>query len=289
MRKASFLFLLSLIFLVACGGLSEEEVMQTAVANVSATQTAEPTATPLPTNTPTPEPTATNTPAPTDTPTPEPTETPLPTDTPEPTATATPASSLVQTELDSGNILYEQMEVGYSIVLPSDWLVLDLTGEDISQMVEEVAAQNESNAFLSQEYVQTIAASGTGFFAVDMSVDSLSDPVPVSINIISQEMEFAPSLEVIMAANAVQIETFFDLTSEVGQQLVMVGELEAAQLSYRLKLVTALGVESEVANTQYIFVENGEIHVVTVSMGVDLVDENQEDARSFAETFELID
>ncbi|MEZ4590743.1 MAG: hypothetical protein R3D55_06320 [Chloroflexota bacterium] len=287
MRKALLIFLLSLLFLVACGGLSEEEVMQTAVANVSATQTAAPTATPLPTDTPTAEPTATNTSVPTNTPIPEPTETPLPTDTPEPTPTATPASSLVRTELDSGDVLYEQTEAGFSLTLSPDWLVLDLTVDDFAQMLSLVGGQNDSLAFFTEDYFETIVASGIRFYAINETVDSLSSPVPISINILLQEETFGLTLEEFMAVNVSQIGNFFDLTSEIGQELLMLGDLEVGRLSYTVNLITALGIESEVSNTQYIVFTDDGIYIITLGMGIELVESYQESARTAVETFRL--
>lgn len=288
--KKGFVFLtLVLLLLTACNAMSEEEVMQTAVANVSATQTAEPTATPLPKDTPTPEPTATDTPVPTNTPTLEPTETPLPTNTPTPTETATPASSLVETTLDSGDILYEQTDAGFSMILSSDWLVIDLSSDDFSQMLEMVGGQNDSLSFFTEDYFQQIIASGIRFYAVNDNIDSLSNPVPMSINILVQEENFGLSLEEFMTVNTAQFENFFDLTSEIEQEVVMLGELEAGRISYTLNLVTALGVESEVANTQYFILANDGLYVITLGMGIELVEEYQEAARTAVETFRLIE
>lgn len=289
MKKGVVLISLVFILLTACNAISEEEVMQTAVAAVSATQTAEPTATPLPTDTPTPEPTATNTPVPTDTATPLPTETPLPTNTPEPTATATPASTLIQTELDSGDILYEQTEAGFALALSPDWLVIDLSSNDFSQMLGVVGGQNESLSFFSEEYFQSIVASGIRFYAVNTGVDSMSNSVPLSINIIIQEEDFGLTLEEFMTVNVAQFENFFDLTSEVEQEVIILGELEVGRIGYTLNLVTALGVPSEISNTQYFVMADGKIFVITLGMGIDLVEQYQESARTAVETFQLID
>lgn len=289
MKKGFVFTTLVLMLLAACNALSEAEVMQTAVAAVSATQTAEPTATPLPTNTPTPEPTATNTPVPTNTATPVPTETPLPTNTPEPTATATPASALIETELASGDILYEQTEEGFALTLSPDWLVIDLSNDDFSQILGGVGAQNESLSFFTEDYFQSIVASGIRFYAINRSVDSLSNSVPVSINVIVQEEDFGLTMDEFMTINVAQFENFFDLTSEVEQEIVMLGDLEAGRISYTMNLVTALGVASDVANSQYFLMVDGKIFIITLGMGIDLVEKYQESARTAVETFQLID
>ena len=289
MKKAIIFISFVFVLFTACNSLSEEEVMQTAVANVSATQTAEPTATPLPTDTPTPEPTATNTPIPTDTPTPAPTETPVPTDTLEPTATATPASSLVETELESGDILYEQTDAGFSIVLSPDWLVIDLSSDDFSQMLGMVGGQNESLSFFTEEYFQQIVASGIRFYALNENVESLSSPVPMSINVLTQEGDLGLSLEEFMTVNTAQFANFFDLTSEIEQEVMMLGDMEVGRISYTVNLVTALGIESEVANTQYLVLTDDGFYIVTLGMGVELVEEYQEAARTAVETFQLIE
>lgn len=290
MKRFLLFIVLALLFLAACGSsLSDEEVAATAVAALSATQTAAPTATPLPpTETPTPEPTATNTPTPEPTETPLPTDTPTPTETPEPTETATPASSLEQTELDNGDILYVDTEVGYSITLPSEWLVFDLSSDDFSRMLGMVAGQNESLSFFSEEYAQTLAASGMKFYAVQGDAESLSNPVPISINVLRQETDFGLDLEDFVALNVGQFESIFDLTSEIEQTSLMLGNDESIRLSYTMNLVTAVGIETEVLNTQYLIISGGKIYIVTVGMGIELAGEYLEPSRAIAETFQLV-
>ncbi len=290
MKKLLLFTVFALFLLTACGSsLSDEEVAATAVAALSATQTAAPTATPLPpTETPTPEPTATYTPTPEPTETPLPTDTPTPTETPEPTATAEPESSLVRTQLDSGEILYTNSEAGFSIELPSEWFVIDLSGDDFSQMVELVVGQNESMSFLSEDYFQSLASSGMKFYAVQGDAESLSNPVPISINILRQETDFGLNLEEFVALNVGQFESIFDLTSEIEQTPLMLGNDESIRLSYTMNLVTAVGIETEVLNTQYLIISGGKIYVVTVGMGIELAGEYLEPARAIAETFQLV-
>ncbi len=290
MKKKVVFIIVSLFFLTACGSsLSDEEVAATAVAALSATQTAAPTATPLPpTETPTPEPTATDTPTPVPTETPLPTDTPVPTETPEPTETATPASSLEQTELDNGDILYVNTEAGFSIALPPEWFVLDLSSDDFSEMLGLVAGQNESLSFFSEDYVQALVASGMKFYAVQGDVNSLSNPIPISINILQQEVPPGLSLDQLVAVTAAQLESIFDLTSEMEQAPVMLGAEEGVMVSYSMGLVTAVGVEAEARNTQYFIAGDDYVFIVTLGMGTDLVDEYLESSRTAVETFQIV-
>ncbi len=94
-----------------------QEEDSAAVAEGTATPTADPTVTAEPTATTTPEPTATETP--TDTPEPAATPTEIPTNTPEPTATATPEPTAepthvpVFTDVSSSNYFYTPVYWGY--------------------------------------------------------------------------------------------------------------------------------------------------------------------------------
>lgn len=107
MPKKTTLFVLSVVFVISLSGCSS-------ISGLFAT----------------PTPTATNTP--TVTPTPLPTNTPTPT--PLPTFTPTPEPVTFQEELPDGSILFIDKEIGYQFVVPEDWLILDLSDENISDM-----------------------------------------------------------------------------------------------------------------------------------------------------------
>jgi hypothetical protein len=138
-----------------------------------ASPTASPTATASPTPTLTPTPTATVTPVPTHTP--EPTATPLPTETPEPSVTVAPTladtavsgnGEIIQAvQADSSTKLIDS-KVGYQIIIPAQWTVLDLSSGDWEQILAVAVANNPDLAGVLQT-AQSMLGSGARLFAVD--------------------------------------------------------------------------------------------------------------------------
>lgn len=248
----------------------------TVAAAVAATLTAIPTPTPIPTDTPT------STPIPTETPTPQ------PTDTPTSTLTPTPASGMIQSELANGDILYELPAEGFSITLPEAWEAVDLDKIFLAEILGAMGEQNESlKGLFTNEFFQNLAAAGIKFYAINLSSESIGGIAPATINIIRQELPFDSTLDVYTSLNVTQLDQFFDLTSEIEQKQVMLGEAEAVKLSYTANIVDPLGRSIEVANTQYLLVDGSLAYVVTLSMPADLADQLLQPSIAIVETFRL--
>lgn len=272
------IFLLVLVLaglLMGCGGDSEAEVAATVAAALAATQAAMPTATPIsPTNTP--EPTATMTPLPTDTPTSIPTAVPTSTATPTemPTVAATAAPAMIQTELETGEMLYELPAIGFAMTLPADWQVVDLEKLDMAEIFGSVAERNEQmESLFSSEAMQNLVAAGIRFYAINVSSESLSSSPPATVNLALEELPFALDAGQYATVAVAQIEKFFDLTSDIEQDVVALGDGEAARVRYTMNMVDTLGQSIEVLNTQYIVVDGMTVYIVTLSMPVGLVDD----------------
>ena len=212
-----FYFIRKLMIIILLGGLAvacnsepEADVAATVAASLSATQTAQPTETTVPTNTPVPTDTPTSLP----TETAVPTDTPVPTDIPEPTATSTPEPNIIETVQESGDVLYEMPAGGFSFILPSDWIVFDLTTEDFSAMLGAVGEQNDLS-FFSTEYAQALIASGMKFYALNAAPDSLGSGNPFSINVITEDMLGDLTVSQYAALTVGQLEQIFDLEGQI--------------------------------------------------------------------------
>lgn len=268
-------------FLVACGQEEPEMNLEaTVAAALSATQTAAPTATAVP-------PTATPTQAPTATAVP--TSTLAPTSTPEATATTVAETGIIETELDSGNTLYELPESGFSFELSPEWAVIDLTAEELSDVLGAVVEQNESLSFLSTEYAQNLVASGIRFYAINTVPESLASGGPFTLNVVVEELPFGLTAERYANLAVGQLEQLFDLETAVEQTPVTVGGEASVRLVYPLEIVTALGVPVDIVNTQYIFVNEGRAYIVTASVLTELAEAYLEPVRAAAETFRFIE
>lgn len=285
MKKIWVLLLLASLSLAACGSsLSDEEVAATAIAALSATQTAAPTATPLPlTETPSPEPTAT------DTPTPEPAETPTPTVNPEPTETATPSSSLERIVLDSGETLYVHTEAGFSIILPPEWIVFDLTSDDYVELIEIAANQNGSAPFFpSREVLDILAKSGSVLYGFNGYSDSVENNEPITLIISRGGRASNIDLEETVSAKIALYESDFKLNSEIERISVMLGDREAERVSSSWNTVAANGIGVESIRTEYYLFGESHLYSISLSMGVELADDYLDSSRAAVETFRLL-
>lgn len=282
------LLLLSLVSLTTlCGripGLQPEVNSEaTIAAAVAATLTAVPTNTPIP---------PTNTPVPTDTPPPPPTDTPTPTpaptNTPEAISLSTPESSIIQTELESGEILYESPAEGFAMTLPSEWQVIDLDEKSLAEALGAVGEQNKAlESLFTNEFFQSLIAAGIKFYAINTSQDSILNDIPATINVVKQELPIELTLDDYAALNIKQLEQFFDLTSEIQQEKVMLGNVEAVKVTYTTNLNNPLGQQAEMSNTQYLILNGSTAYVVTLSIPVSLAEQYQAGATKAVETFRL--
>jgi hypothetical protein len=86
-----------------------------------------------------------------------------------------------------------------------------------------------------------------------------------------------------------QISQLFDLTSELEQESVLLGDLEAVKLSYTVELVNPLGIAINNLNTQYLLLDGQTAYVITVAMEAELAEDLLESATETAESFRLIE
>jgi len=285
------IILLSVLTLVGCSSEPEPDIEATVAAALAATQTAAPTQTPLP-PTATPEPTHTPTPVPTDTPTPEPTATatPQPTDTSVPLLTPAPDSAILETNLETGGVLYELPEEGFSIALPEEWQVIDLNKVDMAGIFDALGEQNEDlKGLFSSSLLKNLVSAGIKFYALNLDQESLHATVPATINILKQDLPFEPTLEMYTDLNMGQLEQFFDLTSEIEQEQVMFGDIEGTSITYTAEIVDPIGRPIEAMNRQYLILDGSLAYIITLSMPVELAEKHLQPYAEAAETFRLIE
>lgn len=109
---------------------------------------------------------------PTPTPTATATASPTATALPVPTPTPTPAASSTTRTLADGTTEFTDHELGYSLVLPPEWIVLDLNAEDMEAMIRAGADLNPDLAPLLEAFAST-AAEGTRFIALHPNAQAL--------------------------------------------------------------------------------------------------------------------
>ncbi len=130
------------------------------------------------------------------TPTPTITPSPLPTPTPVFTPTPTPIpEGIVRTEQADGSILFTDYDNKFQLVLPKGWIVVPVTAEDLSELIDKVAAANpdladalEALKSLDSETIRMIAINEDpryvqSGFASNLTVTAFEDQVMATMPI----------------------------------------------------------------------------------------------------------
>ncbi|HLB65958.1 MAG TPA: hypothetical protein VJJ46_14040 [Anaerolineales bacterium] len=211
---------------------------------------------PTPTPTPTSTPTATATATPTLTPTPAPTRPPV--------STATLLASGNTRTLADGSIEFTDPEVGYRLVLPAEWLVLDLGAADVQQALEEAAELNlqfsplieSSGAQALFDFSPPTLAHGIRLMAMDLDPQALAVGYPTNIVVVTPwRCEPAGSgcgddVDYYLEATALSIEGEFQGAERISYE--MIDDLNgspAGRIDLRMPLTTSPGSSSTIRAT----------------------------------------
>jgi len=212
---------------------------------------------------PNPDPTSEPTAAPTATPTVEPTPTIEPTTKP-PRATATPE--------ETDNCLSE--DIGFHIELPETWICLNLTETEYEEIFSNTLELNpELGETLSVEYMANLIESGVKLFAI--SYDNLSSPKGLysTVNILVVDFPIGMTLADYVDLSVHQLHELFGEGISIYHELVQIGELEAAKITYEAVMNDSTGNPYNLAFLQYILIEENILYVL--SFGSPASDYNQ--------------
>jgi hypothetical protein len=250
-RHLPFLCLLFVIPLLACG---PQSLLKPTATPIPPTATPTDKSTPTPTLTPTSTPTSTSTPLPTDTPTPTPTFTPAATSTPTPTPT--PAPPTPNPDVPAGWKEYLQVEDGFSIWLPEDWLVLQMFA----------------------------------LFALNMDPSSLQDnPMGASLNIAKSQSVEGISMEYFLALAQVQLQSLYPDSEILSSEVTELDGREAGRLVLKAEMTTPLGIKVVAVLMQHYIPVAGDMFVVTVGTAEHLYADAEAEFLEIMETFKILE
>ena len=201
----------------------------------------------------------------------------------EPAASDAVALEDVSSTSNVAETLYANEEANFSIALPSEWLVAEATVDGLSQMRSE----NGALSFLTDDFAQALIANGLQLFALNSDSNTVNNGIPASIKVIHRDAPTSLTLEELVADTTNQLKNIVELTTAIEQTSVMLGNDEAVQISYSMMVDTTVGAEAEVHNTQYYVMKDGDLYILTVEMGQELVDAYLESSRTVAETFQI--
>jgi hypothetical protein len=284
-RHLPFLCLLFVIPLLACG---PQSLLKPTATPIPPTATPTDKSTPTPTLTPTSTPTSTSTPLPTDTPTPTPTFTPAATSTPTPTPT--PAPPTPNPDVPAGWKEYLQVEDGFSIWLPEDWLVLPLGDEGAQEILETMARANPQFAdFLNAQNVEAMSQM-FALFALNMDPSSLQDnPMGASLNIAKSQSVEGISMEYFLALAQVQLQSLYPDSEILSSEVTELDGREAGRLVLKAEMTTPLGIKVVAVLMQHYIPVAGDMFVVTVGTAEHLYADAEAEFLEIMETFKILE
>jgi len=237
----------------------------------------------------TPTPTPTLTPTPTNTPTITPS--PTPTETPTPTSTRTPRPTGITTETnDNGSVVLSDYDHKYRLTLPDGWVVIPLSGQDISELVDELAKTNpdfksaaETFRTLDSDFVRVVALNKDSKFisrgyASNITIVSAQDAFLVAMPI-----EFITGVfEESMKENGAKVITQ-GVNTVKSDKGVEVGIIEVEQ-----EAPTAAGGRITVRIKMLMFISGNRLIMVNLTAPSQMISELYTDLDAIAKSVEVI-
>ncbi len=280
---------LSLAVVVLCLGASLVPACRSDTA-ASPTPTAafrqEPTPTQTPVPTDTPEPTATLTPTPTDTPTP----TREPAESGDATSILPPLDFRVLTStLDSGWVVYELPDDGFSIALPPGWAPIDLGAEQLAEMLDAMGEQGpQMGGILGDQAMADMVVEGMKFFALDLDPEALELGMPASVTVLQMDTGFALPLDIVVPLALGQLEPIALPDAPITNERIDLDGLEAEVIRYVADISGTTGEPLPVSFTQLIIPVGGKLWVVSLSPPLEFAGNYQDLLDQIGSSFRLL-
>ncbi|MBK8129029.1 MAG: hypothetical protein IPK53_08840 [bacterium] len=120
--------------------------------------------------------------------------------------------------------------------------MVDLGDPRYGRNFGSVAERNEQlESLFSSDSMQNLVAAGIRFYAINVSSESLSSSPPATINLALEELTFALDAGQYATVAMAQIEKFFDLTSDIEEDVVALGDGRRRGVRYTMNLVMRWG------------------------------------------------
>ncbi|MGD2026315.1 MAG: hypothetical protein PVI99_00745 [Anaerolineales bacterium] len=239
------------------------------------------------TPTPTAAPTHTSTPQPTPTPRETPKLDVLPTNTSPPGETEAPYSITIE---EDGWQKYQNFEYRFSLNLPPEWEILDLTVDDLKALLNEMVNNNPAmESYFTSEYLNNLVSAGIKLIAIDASVASLSSGSTSNLNVLVADLLFEITLVDYIEVNVAQIKSVLGEELEVNEEIVMIGELEAGKITYNAEITDIFGNPQQVEYRQYLILDGRTQYVLTFTAGMDKVQADAPIFDQITDSFTLTD
>lgn len=231
-------------------------------------------------------PTLTATDTPTATPSPSPTETTTPT----PSPTIDQSKAFVKSVDENGWKKFFYPESGFSIIIPPSWMHLNLTAEDIDEVITEIEKTSpEMEDVFSSDLLRNMMAMGIKFIAVDTSMDSITSNTPTNLNVLVSDLPINLSLSDYLELNVQQLRSMYGEDMVINQNIMDLNGVEAGMIEYEAVMKNITGQVQTNAYQQYLILNEGKQFILTFTSGVENYPQSKEVIIEIAQSFNLED
>lgn len=220
----------------------------------------------------------------------------VPTETPRPSATLTPtetptllepslADTSLQTQAD-GTQWFSDRFAGYQIILPPQWIVLDLSGGDFGEIVEDIVEENPQIENSIMDYAHRFKDFRIMVFDEDPE-HFHADVVP-NLNIVLGPCPEEPLPLVLHEVSSSLQESYPGIEILESQVVSLSGGLSVGQIDTIIPLENAYGVVTQVYTRHAFTFTDAFFVIVTMGCSVEVQDELQPVFDEIVESFSLI-
>lgn len=185
--------------------------------------------------------------------------------TPTPTETATPtASATTSRTLSDGSTEFADHELGYRLVLPPEWIVLNLSAEDMEAMIRASAGLNPDLAPLLEGFAST-AAEGTRFIALHPNAQALRAGYVPNIAMIRLG-DLGLPLDFLLEATAQSLESMIPGSQMISYAMIdSLNGSPAGRVEMRMPVTTVHGTQISARASWILIQASGQIPELTLS------------------------
>jgi hypothetical protein len=255
MKRILFITLF-LVLLVGCSPTDQESV-------------------PEPSNTALP-PTQTYTPSP-------PTSTPTSTSTPTqvPTPTEIPQSYSIGVGEDSWQN-YVNHRYRFSLLLPPNWAVIDLSARDFEDMLSVTLAQYpQLGTQYTPDFFKSLATSGVRLMSIEVDKDFTPLGPITNLTLVVLDLTYDITLDEYIELSVNELKNLLGEDLEINQEMIEFGGMPAGKLSYVLEFTDMSGQLQALAYQQFLMLKGSTQYVLTFTTTL-------ERAADLADTFDLV-
>jgi hypothetical protein len=168
---------------------------------------------------------------------------------------------------------YQNLRFHFSVSLPPDWVVLDMSADEIEvQLTEGIQNYPELETIAKNNALQ-LSTEELKLFAMEVDFDILPDIKSfANINVMVTEIPASLTFDEVAAGNIDALKTIFGEDVNITQREVLIGDLETFMFEYETEWDDTSGQPFHLLTRHYIVVRNQKQYMFTFTDKDELTD-----------------